>query len=64
MMVIFDGGHHLAIKPINKVRSDKRFWLQKSFMNRSSQMDQRKSEVQVQIWSISGYRLNYELSAG
>ena len=27
-------------------------------------MDQRESEVQVQIWSISSYRLNYELSAG
>ena len=28
-------------------------------------MDQRESEVQVQIlWSISGYRLNHDLTTG
>ena len=64
MMVILLTVVNLAIKLINKVRCDKRFWLQKSFMYWSSQMVQRESEVQVQIWTISGYRLNRELSTG
>ena len=64
MMVILLTVVNLAIKLINKVRCDKRFWLQKSFMYWSSQMVQRESEVQVQIWTISGCRLNRELTIG